>query len=66
MTDLVVRLRAYAGNVQEAVGENRLAGLVTEAADEMERLSVEVDRLRRHAVELEKLVDDYKERWRRT
>lgn len=73
MSDLVLRLRSYAGDAQEAVGQNRLVELIGEAANEVEQLQwrlegsvIEAERLRRHVVKLEELVESYKERWRRS
>lgn len=73
MSDLVLRLRSYADDVQEAVGENRLVELISEAANEVEQLQwrlegsvLEAERLRKHVVKLEQLVDEYKQRWRQS
>lgn len=73
MSDLVLRLRSYADDVQEAVGENRLVELISEAANEVEQLQwrlegsvLEAERLRKHVVKLEQLLDEYKQRWRQS
>lgn len=73
MSDLVLRLRSYADDVQEAVGDNRLVELISEAANEVEQLQwrlegsvLEAERLRKHVVKLEQLLDEYKQRWRQS